>query len=302
MKSFLQKPGQGEKFRVKNFSPFTLSLTKSILIGLLVLSPAQVLAGSTRTVYSQDAQGSQDMSLKIWKGYGLTINFIPTGETIKQVWIGDPTRISFTSNCQKADNNSNSNCSNGTVLFLRQIKPISFPNMTNSTDGSTQITVLTTGSGGQKQYQFKLTPATGEPSYTSLVIKPDSERPLYTAKTQVPTLLTTTENRIPPVSTVRSPLPQPMVATVESQNRKTNPTLVSPGTILLRNDANTLVLGLAIGNRNGQVKVGSTTWNKVQDAIRLLRQGKSQEEAISRAGISFQVFNQLIEWGQRYGI
>jgi hypothetical protein len=65
-----------------------------------------------------------------------------------------------------------------------------------------------------------------------------------------------------------------------------------------RNDANAVVAGLAVANRNGQIKSGSTTWNKAQDAIRLLRQGKSREEAVSRSGISQAVFNQLIEWGK----
>lgn len=105
MISFLQKTGGGEKLKVKYFS-----LTKSVLFGLLVLSQSQVLASSgARIVYSQDAQGvnSVGIELKVWQGYGVTINFIPTGEVIKQVWIGDPSRISFTSNGNLCQKNSN---------------------------------------------------------------------------------------------------------------------------------------------------------------------------------------------------
>ncbi|WP_414756131.1 hypothetical protein [Anabaena sp. CCY 9910] len=136
-----------------------------------------------RNVYSQDAQGSNSrgIDLKVWSGYGLTINFIPTGETIKQVWLGDPSRFALTSNgglCQRGVSNDE-NCGTGgaTVLFLRQIKPISFPSLTSSQDGSTVITVITASAEGQKHYQFKLTPAGGKPEYTALIIKPDSDRP-----------------------------------------------------------------------------------------------------------------------------
>ena len=282
-----------------------ISLSKSILITLLVLSPIQVLAGSGAIiVYQREAQGinSAGIELKVWRGYGLTINFIPTGETIKQVWIGDPTRISFTSNgslCQKTDNSSSndstSNCgqANATVIFLRQIKPISFPNMTNSSDGSTQITVITSGSDGQKQYQFKLIPATGQPLYTSLVIKPDVLRPLPIIRTKPQIVPTVRENKTPVTTTVPPPERVAAVTPVKTTN-----STISPGTPQVRNDANALAYGLAVANRHGQVKVGSRTWNKAQDAIKLLRLGKSREEAISRSGISAQVFNQLIQWGQ----
>ncbi|MHC5722963.1 MAG: hypothetical protein ACYT04_26055 [Nostoc sp.] len=282
-----------------------ISLSKSIIISLLVLSPIQVLAGSgARTVYQKEAQGinSAGIELKVWRGYGLTINFIPTGESIKQVWIGDPTRISFTSNgslCQKTDNSSSndstSNCGqvNATVIFLRQIKPINFPNITNSSDGSTQITIITSGGDGQKQYQFKLIPATGQPSYTSLVIKPDVLRPLPVIRTKPQIVPTARENKTPVTTT--SPLQEKVAAVTPANSTNSR---ISPGIPQARNDANAVAYGLAVANRHGQVKVGSTNWKKAQDAIKLLRLGKSREEAISGSGISAQVFNQLIQWGQ----
>ncbi|MBD2492126.1 hypothetical protein [Aulosira sp. FACHB-615] len=155
-----------------------------ISLSIILINPGQVLAIPVRTIYSQDAQSIQSngVELRIWKGYGVTINFIPTGEIIKQVWIGDPSRISFTSNGNLCPKETNQDCDGGaTVLFLRQIQPINFPHLTSSQDGNTQITILTTGNDGQKQYQFKLIPATGQPQYTSLIIKPDSEKPLPVA-------------------------------------------------------------------------------------------------------------------------
>jgi hypothetical protein len=153
---------------------------------LFLNSPVQAL--QTRSVYSQDAQGIQGagVELKIWAGYGLTINFIPSGETISHVWIGDPTHFVFSSNgslCQKIEPSQKQSCESDnqvspTVLFIRQVRAIKFPNILSSEDGSTQLTVITVNSLGQKQYQFRLKLASGgTPEYTSLIIRPDSEKP-----------------------------------------------------------------------------------------------------------------------------
>ncbi|MBE9035197.1 hypothetical protein [aff. Roholtiella sp. LEGE 12411] len=255
---------------------------------LLLINSGQVLAGITRTVYSQDVDANL-IELKVWKGYGLTINFMSTGEVIKQVWIGDPTRFAFTSNgnlCPKGSDEPDCAGGKATVIFLRQINPIKFPALTSSRNGSTQITVLT----NLKQYQFKIKPATGEPSYTSLAIKPDSDKPeplLIANPPRSPQPQTTPQES----STVSTPKP---LAVVYNNNSK-----LTPGMILQRNDANALVYGLAIAGRNGQVKRGSTTWRKTQDAIKLLRQGKSRTEAISRSRIDVKVFDQLIQWGRQ---
>jgi hypothetical protein len=154
-----------------------------LIISLLSIKDGQVNALPIRQVYSQDAQGMTgfNTTLKVHSGYGLTINFIPTNEKINQVWIGDPSHFVFTSNvCTQEKLEQNQGCSpdGGTVLFIRQIKPIKFPNISSSKDGSTELTVITNADDGQqKQYLFRLIPASGKPAYTSLVIKPDSEKP-----------------------------------------------------------------------------------------------------------------------------
>lgn len=152
-----------------------------LLLNLFYFTQSKVLAIPARVVYSKDAQGlTKGISLKVTDGYGLTINFIETGESVKQAWLADPSHIGFSSNgnlCQLNQNNCKS--SGATILFLRKIKPINFPHLTSSKNGSTQLTIITQGNDGkQKEYQFRLVPSVGEPAYTSLVIKPDSERPL----------------------------------------------------------------------------------------------------------------------------
>ncbi|MBD2440551.1 hypothetical protein H6G69_27820 [Nostoc sp. FACHB-110] len=70
------------------------------------------------------------------------------------------------------------------------------------------------------------------------------------------------------------------------------------GTTLQRDDANALVYGLAIARRQGTIKPNSATWRKVQDAIKLLRQGHNRETAMARSGVDADLFNQLIQAGK----
>ncbi|MDZ7965849.1 MAG: hypothetical protein RM368_12875 [Nostoc sp. DedSLP03] len=269
----------------------------AIVTTLLIATASSVSAMPIRTVYENDAKESA-IELKVWKGYGLTINLIPTGETIKQVWIGDPSRFAFTSNgglCPSSGGDSECAGGKATVIFLRQIDPINFP-VTSSSNGSTQITVLT----NEKQYQFKIVPATGNPAYTSLVVKSDSDRPLPIRRQVSPIPLTVQKPQSAlPVVKQPSPPPQNIVVPPPQSVAVLRP---NPGTTLngaiQRNDANALAFGLAEAGRKGQVKPGSTTWNKVQDAIKLLRRGKTREEAISLSQVDKTTFHQLLEWGQ----
>lgn len=283
-----------------------------LLATALALNAGQSLAlPAARNVYSQDAQGNKStgLDLKVWQGYGLTINFIPTGETIKQVWLGDPTHFSLTSNgklCQQGTSNDE-NCGNGgaTILFLRQIQPIKFPHLTSSGDGSTQITVITSGTDGQKQYQFKLIPAKGQPSYTSLIIKPDSQRPapvlrqpILTTTIKKPELTTKPVAQDSTVASTKKPATSTVTKPPAQQPTNTNIRAASGSRSIQRNDANALAYGLAIAVSNKEIKPYSINWRKLQDAIRLLRRGKSQNEAISLSGVPPALFEQLINRGK----
>ncbi|MBE8992656.1 hypothetical protein [Nostoc sp. LEGE 12450] len=265
-----------------------LKKTTIIAAFLILTSAAKATGIPARMVYQNDAN-SNAIELKVWKGYGLTINFMSTGETIKQVWIGDPSRFAFTSNgglCQSSSGDSDCAGGKATVIFLRQIDPIKFP-VTSSSNGSTQITVLT----NEKQYQFKIVPATGNPAYTSLVVKSDSDRPLPITRPRTPLPITVQKPQSAP-SDFPQPSPPPPVALM-----RPNPGTTLNGAIQ-RNDANALAFGLAEAGRKGQVKPGSTIWNKVQDAIKLLRRGKTIDEAISLSQVDKTTFHQLLEWGR----
>lgn len=63
-------------------------------------------------------------------------------------------------------------------------------------------------------------------------------------------------------------------------------------------DANAAAFGLVVAKREGQITPHTPTWRKAQDAIFLLRHGKTRQEAARRAGIPISVLMQLIAWGQ----
>lgn len=162
---------------MKSLAFLPLALIVSLLSG-------SVLALPSRTIFTKQAQGisGSGINLEVPPGYGLTINFIDTGETVKQAWIGDPSRFVFSSNgnlCPQGLQDSNCTNTGATVIFLRQIEPVDFPGLVSSADGGTQLTLITEGTEGQKQYSFGLSAVKGKPKYTTLIIKPDSQKPAF---------------------------------------------------------------------------------------------------------------------------
>lgn len=157
-----------------------IGLSLALMLAGEVIKCNQTLASSVKEISVVQAQNSLD--LEVSQGYGLTISFQKTEEKITQVWLADPSQIVFSTNaknCSKNDNNSpraNSeiySCQGGAnVIFLRQIQPINFPNLTRSNDGGTQLVVLTKSREGQKQYVFRLLPVQETPEYTSIVLNP----------------------------------------------------------------------------------------------------------------------------------
>lgn len=107
-------------------------------------------------------EATQPIQAEVARGYGLVINFQPTGEQITQTWISDPSKIVF-----KARNG---------VVFVRQIEKLDFPAITRSTDGGTQLVVLTNSQYGSKQYVFRLMPVNGNARYSGIVLKPNRAR------------------------------------------------------------------------------------------------------------------------------
>lgn len=308
------------------------------------------------TVFSKQAQGinGPTITLQVGPGHGLNTNFIPTREQVTNAWIDDLSRITLSSDgnlCQrKGDQQQDCTSVSATVLHLKQIELIDFPNLPRSRDGSTLLTAITEGEEGRKLYQFRVVPVSNEPKCKSITILPDPER-LTPVLDQTPTITSSTgwhaeanvlSRRPNPAqaSSEASVTPSPITSSVQLETAPTptpeqlpSPTLDSSTTLKqpsanvsklpLRvrskrplvaatsstqtaeysaqavNDANAAAFGLGEARRKGQINPNTTTWKKVQGAIRQLRLGKSRKEAAGLAKIPISVLVQLITWGQQ---
>ena len=128
--------------------------------------PAQ--AQTTRSIPSSYARGEQALpvTVNLYRGHGINLNFRATGETIQRAWLDDPSQTTL--DFDDAGCRNSGPCA-ATVIHLRRIEPLAFENLP-ATD-TTLLTVLTQ----QNLYQFYLTfPASGSPEYTTLNIQPES--------------------------------------------------------------------------------------------------------------------------------
>ena len=123
------------------------------LAASLLFPSSPVLALGIRTVFASEAMGANGsiISLKVYPGYGLNLNFIPTGEVIKKAWIDDPGRIALSfDGCLSSHSGQSCTSSGATVVHLRQIKPINFPHLPSSPSGGTLLTLIAEGTNGRK--------------------------------------------------------------------------------------------------------------------------------------------------------
>lgn len=241
-------------------------MLKQLGSSLLVLSVSLTFPAlaSARTVYKEQVASTSNRmtQIKVWPGYGLNINFIPTGEVIKKVWLDDPSRITLTSDGQLCKQGTGQECTNqgATVIHLKQIKEIEFPNIPQSRTGATLLTVITQGESGRNLYQFKVKPAFGEPEYATVDVKPlpPTESPLDST----------------------TPAPTPI-----SNSFKDSDAL-----------ANSLYSGLQAATRAGEINPESQQWKQANYLISLLRDGMTVEKARSRSQLPMSLFRELLNW------
>ena len=102
-----------------------------VTLGLLFPGSHPAFALSSRSVFEGDV--TKGIDLKVWPGYGLTINLLPTHAIIKQAWLGHPGRFLLSSNgslCPQSLSSQTQSCKNtgASVVFLRLIDPKTFNN------------------------------------------------------------------------------------------------------------------------------------------------------------------------------
>ena len=388
-----------------------------LLLISVTLVPFSALALSARTVSIEEAQGINGavITLEVAPGYGLNINLIPTGEVVKKAWIDDPSRItlSFDGNLCQGASSPEQQCNNegATVIHLRQIQPIQFPNLPRSAGGGTLLTLITESSQGRKIYLFKIVPISGTPKYTVLNVssdtpantpllrgrnaplmvnnnvqrrqvqnyvqpqsavrayerrntprRPQLEQPstttgvefaeqqsmatiqpnesIPTAPFSTPTLPSMTyikptpiapfslpktpipvDNKLAPtaiitdsktasasnnklkqtvaISTAKTPLPlnsTPIKPTAATPASEVSPSSNSAMSTSIE-QANALVRGLVIARQKGEINHRTKVWKQVQSVVFLLRRGATAQEATKKVGVSLQLVEQLIAWG-----
>jgi len=220
---------------------------------------------AARTVYLEEiaSQSHRLTEITVWSGYGLNLNFIPTGEMIKKVWLDDPSRITLSFDGELCQSDANCTHQGATVIHLKQIEEINFPNIPQSATGATLLTVITEGESGRNLYQFKVKPAFGEPDYTTVNIKP-----------------------LPPANPTPA-LKPPLPLSENLSQVKEAQTL-----------ANLVHAGLVVAIRKGDIQRRSSEWGQLQEAMTFLREGATLQEAAADSNLDVSRLTQLMTWGQ----
>lgn len=156
---------------------------KKILLAFPIIAvvQSQVLAGAVEHIKQSQAQGlgTETVSVSTYRGYGDTIvDFRDLGETIRQINIGDGSRLVVNSddpNCiSHAAARSDRTCQ-AQILYLKQIKPIVIDEL--YTSGWTELKATT----DENIYIFRIIYSSSAPGKTIYKLQPDmTEDPLAT--------------------------------------------------------------------------------------------------------------------------
>ncbi|MBO3458435.1 hypothetical protein G7B40_025250 [Aetokthonos hydrillicola Thurmond2011] len=131
---------------------------------------------SVRTIPQSRATGIQAelQTVHVWSGYGVSISYYGTEETIKRVWLDDPSRVLMdVDGCLEGLSNKECKNSGAGLIHLRQIEPLRLRGIPAATNG-TLLTVVTQTRGGEsKTYNFRVVMGKGMPTYSIVQITPN---------------------------------------------------------------------------------------------------------------------------------
>ena len=165
-------------------SAFSFLLPVALVIPLSF--PAQ--ASVVKIIPSQDLQGENALpTINLPLGHTVNLNFIPSGEIIRQVHLDDRSRVvaSFDSPLCPYSATGDGSCRAGaTVIYLRQVsKPIAFGQRAIASYGAeghsnSMMTIITTRPDGsnRKLYQFELRYLTGSTATRTIQITTGTPR------------------------------------------------------------------------------------------------------------------------------
>lgn len=155
------------------------TLASTVLIPLAATvalsSPARVRAQSFQTVPStyevttSSFTNGEHGTIRLYPGYGFTLDFSQTGQLVQRAWLDDMTFVGI-------------DFSNGTedsieaqFVHLKLIPEVNFQEVLRSHDGGTLLTLIAYDPATYRQfrYQFRIFPAAGVPTHTALSIQPE---------------------------------------------------------------------------------------------------------------------------------
>ena len=136
-------------------------------VGAVLPAQAQAIPRRHSSPVTTTTQQNSLTTIELYAGHGISVDFRPTRETIRKAWLDDPSQVTIDfddANCQNIGRQSSCNAS---VIHLRQINRLKFPNLPATT--TTLLTVMT----DRTLYSFRLVfPKSGNPRYSTLTIQP----------------------------------------------------------------------------------------------------------------------------------
>ncbi|MBD2303272.1 hypothetical protein H6G80_30095 [Nostoc sp. FACHB-87] len=166
-----------------------------VVISLVCSFPVITIAAPVvRSIKQTQAYGQTAtlQTINVWNGHGVAISFYQVQETIKRVWLDDPSQILVdTDGClDKLDQNCQS--PGAGLIYLRRIKKVNIPGLPQTS--STLLTIITQNTNGdRKAYSFRVAVSSGSPKYSQVVITPDAVEKKTTTTPQLPSLVTNFE-------------------------------------------------------------------------------------------------------------
>ncbi|MBW4512181.1 MAG: hypothetical protein KME64_37665 [Scytonematopsis contorta HA4267-MV1] len=142
------------------------TITQPVSAGIIRRVPASQLNG----------ENAQLKTVKVWNGHGVSISFYRTGETIKKIWLDDPSRFVLdVDGCLEGLGKCEKGKSGAGLIHLRKINRVNIPGLPSATNGA-HLTVITESGSNRKSYHFRIVPGKGQPEYSQIEIIGDASR------------------------------------------------------------------------------------------------------------------------------
>lgn len=140
-----------------------LSKFIAITFGLAIVYlavPVQAQQPAILEVSTNDSRGlsGKAINVKVWAGRATAIDLSGVNERITQVFLADPSRFTYATDTPLESGKA-------TTIFLRQIQPLKFPQLTTATVTNLFVKT-TTAKGTTRLYTFNLQPGKNLPKYS----------------------------------------------------------------------------------------------------------------------------------------